>query len=195
MLKPMPDSRLTGSEISIMCMIPDGDYRLFSATARAYVWSGGVEYDRPVMYSPFLRARLDYASEILPVVLLSEPAVADFWGNARSPNQRIVPGLSLLPVGSRLVWRGGRGISPYISGKLGAVIFTRKALSPDASNANFNIQAAFGLQLRLTKHIDLRVEPFEFFHVSNGYMTASNPGMDEIATKFGLTFRLRKKIY
>jgi hypothetical protein len=175
-----------------MGMIPDGDYRLISATVRCNAWTVGVEYDRRFPRD-FLKARFDYATEILPVVLLSQPAVSDFWGNGISPNQRIVPGLSILPIGFRFLWRGGRSVRPYAVGKLGGIIFARKAFSPDASNANFNVQAAFGLQVRLTDRFDLRVEPFEFFHVSNAYMAPSNPGMDEIATRFGFTYHLRKK--
>jgi hypothetical protein len=180
------------SDISVMGMIPDGDYRLISATVRCNAWTVGVEYDRRFPRD-FLKARFDYATEILPVVLLSQPAVSDFWGNGISSNQRIVPGLSILPIGFRFLWRGGRSVRPYVVGKLGGIIFARKAFSPDASNANFNVQAAIGLQVRLTDRFDLRVEPFEFFHVSNAYMAPSNPGMDEIATRFGFTYHLRKK--
>jgi hypothetical protein len=32
-----------------------------------------------------------------------------------------------------------------------------------------------------------------FFHVSNGYLAASNPGMDELATKFGISYHLGKQ--
>jgi hypothetical protein len=190
--KQTPRSHPPASEVSVMGMLPDGDYRMFSATVRCKAWTVGVEYDRPFPIT-LLKARVDYATEVLPFVLLSQPAVSDFWGNGLSPNQRLMPGLAILPIGFRFLWRGTRAVRPYVVGKLGGIIFTRKALSPDASNANFNVQAAFGLQLRLTERMDFRVEPFEFFHVSNGYLTASNPGMDELATRFGVTYHLRKK--
>jgi hypothetical protein len=77
-----------------------------------------------------------------------------------------------------------------VVGKLGAIVFTQKVLSQSASYTNFNIQAAFGLQIRMTPRIDFRLEPFEFFHVSNGYLAASNPGMDELATRIGITYHL-----
>ena len=79
-------------------------------------------------------------------------------------------------------------------GKLGAIAFDQKALSLNASYANFNVQAAFGVQIRMTDRMDLRVEPFEFFHVSNGYLAASNPGMDELATRIGISYYLRKPV-
>jgi hypothetical protein len=45
----------------------------------------------------------------------------------------------------------------------------------------------------MTERVDLRIDPFEFFHVSNGYLAASNPGMDELAMKFGVTYHLSKR--
>ncbi|MFZ3278959.1 MAG: acyloxyacyl hydrolase, partial [Candidatus Sulfotelmatobacter sp.] len=170
-----PVKQSVQSEISVMGMFPDGDYRLFSATTRCYAWTVRVEYDRN-SWGRFLGSQFDYVAEVLPVLILSQPAVSDFWGNAKSPNQVLVPGLSISPFGLRMMWRSNTAIKPYIVGKLGAIAFTRKAFSQSASYANFNVQAAFGVQLRLTKRFDLRVEPFEFFHVSNGYLAASNPG-------------------
>jgi Lipid A 3-O-deacylase (PagL) len=179
------------SDIAIMGMIPDGDYRLFSATVRCHAWTVGVEYDRH-SWGRFLSARFDYVAEVIPLVLLSQPVVSDFWGNALSPNQRLVYGISLSPFGMRFLWRNHRAISPYMVGKLGAAVFTRKALSPNASYVNFNIQADAGVQIRMTDRMDLRVDPFAFFHVSDGYLAASNPGMDQLATKIGVSYHLGK---
>jgi hypothetical protein len=190
--KQVPRRPPADTEISVMGMAPDGDYRMFSATVRCTAWTVGLEYDHPFPRT-FLKARADYATEIIPFVLLSQPAESDFWGNGISSNQRQMSGLAILPIGFRFLWRSKRAVRPFVVGKLGGIIFTRKAFSPDASNANFNVQAAFGLQFRLTERFDLRVEPFEFFHVSNGYLAPSNPGMDELATRFGVTYHLRKK--
>jgi hypothetical protein len=187
-----PVKRPVDSEISVMGMLPDGDYRLFSATTRCYTWTVGVEYDRN-SWGRLLKSQFDYVAEVLPVVLLSQPAISDFWGNASSPNQQMVSGVSVSPFGLRMLWRGDKPVKLYVSGKIGTIVFTKKAFSPKASYANFNVQSAFGLQIRLTKRVDLRVEPFEFFHVSNGYLAASNPGMDELATRTGITYHLGKQ--
>ena len=186
--KTAPGKRPAENEISVMAMVPDGDYRLFSATVRCYAWTVGLEYDRS--WGHFLKSRVDYVAEVLPVVILSQPAVSDFWGNPKSPNQQRVYGVSLSPFGFRFLWRGNKAVKPYMIGKLGSAAFTKKAFSPNASYANFNVQAALGAQIRLTKRTDLRLDPFEFFHVSNGYLAASNPGMDELATQFGITYHL-----
>lgn len=189
---PKPSARQpVESEISVTGMIPDGDYRLISATVRCNAWTMAVEYDRS--WGHLLGSKLDYVVEVIPLVILSEPAKSDFWGNAKSPNQQLVPGLSVSPFGFRLLWRSNKAVRPYVTGKLGAIAFTEKALSPAASYTNFNVQADFGLLFRMTDRVDLRVDPFVFFHVSNGYLAASNPGMDELATKIGINYHLGKQ--
>jgi hypothetical protein len=187
-----PVKQSVASEIAVTAMAPYGDYRLYSATVRCNVWTVGVEYDRH-SWGHFMKSQLDYVVEVIPVVILSEPAKSDFWGNALSPNQQLVPGLSISPFGFRLLWRSNKAVRPYVTGKLGAIAFTKKAFSPNASYANFNVQADFGILLRMTERVDLRLDPFVFFHVSNGYLAASNPGMDELATKIGISYHLGTK--
>jgi hypothetical protein len=180
------------SEIAITGMIPAGDYRLYSATIRCNAWTVGVEYDRH-SWGYFLKSQFDYVVEVIPLLVLSEPAKADFWGNPKSPNQQLVPGVSISPFGFRMLWRSNKAVRPYVIGKLGTAVFTQKVLSPAASYANFNVQADFGLLFKMTERVDLRVDPFVFFHVSNGYLAASNPGMDELATKIGISYHLGKQ--
>ena len=179
-------------EISVMGMIPDGDYRLISTTIRCDAWTVSVEYDRHSL-GHLLGAQWDYVAEVLPFVLQSEPAKADFWGNPESPYQQHLYGVAILPIGYRWLWRGDRRLKFYLSNKLGAIFYNQKAFSESASAANLNVQAAFGVQYRLSDRVDLRVEPFTFFHVSNAYFAASNPGMDELASRYGISYHLGKK--
>jgi hypothetical protein len=191
MTKKAPEKKPVESEIAITTMIPDGDYRMFSATDRCNAWTLAVEYDRH-SWGHLLKSRVDYVVEVIPIMILSQPAVSDFWGNAKSPNQKLVPGVSITPFGFRFLWRNNMAVRPYLTGKLGAAVFTQKAFSQSASYANFNVQVDFGLLFRMSKRVDLRVDPFVFFHVSNGYLAASNPGMDELATKIGISYHLGK---
>jgi Lipid A 3-O-deacylase (PagL) len=191
--KPPPRTKQpVESEIAITTMIPDGDYRLFSATVRCNAWPTGVEYDRH-SWGHLLKSQVDYVVEVIPIMILSQPAVSDFWGNAKSPNQELVPGFAISPFGFRFLWRSSRAIRPYMTGKLGAAVFAKKAFSQNASYVNFNIQVDAGFLYKLSNRIDLRVDPFVFFHVSNGYLAASNPGMDELATRIGINYHLGKR--
>jgi hypothetical protein len=66
---------------------------------------------------------------------------------------------------------------------------TSQGLKPDSlPGLGRAVQAAFGLQIKLNERMDLRVEPFQFFHVSNGYLAASNPGMDQLASRIGISY-------
>jgi Lipid A 3-O-deacylase (PagL) len=192
MTKKAPEKRQVEGEIAITTMIPDGDYRLFSATVRCNAWPTGVEYDRH-SWGHLLKSQVDYVVEVIPIMILSQPAVSDFWGNAKSPNQELVPGVAVSPFGFRFLWRSTRAIRPYMTGKLGAAVFAKKAFSQKASYVNFNIQVDAGLLFKVSDRVDLRIDPFVFFHVSNGYLAASNPGMDELATRFGVNYHLGKR--
>jgi len=176
-------------EVSVMGMVPDGDYRLFGATVRCHAWTIGAEYDRRIGH--ILWARFDWVAEVIPFMILSQPKVANFWGGGMTPEQELVPGISISPIGMRFLYRDGKKIRPFFMGKLGAAAFTKKALSQNATYANFNIQAAFGVQYALNDRYDLRVEPFQFFHISNGYLAPSNPGMDQIGWRIGFTYHLK----
>jgi hypothetical protein len=192
MTKATPVKRPVESELAVTTMIPDGDYRMFSATDRCNAWTLGVEYDRH-SWGHLLKSQVDYVVEVIPIMILSQPAVSDFWGNAKSPNQELVPGVSITPFGFRFLWRNNMAIRPYLTGKLGAAVFAKKAFSQKASYTNFNVQVDAGLLFRMSERVDLRVDPFVFFHVSNGYLAASNPGMDELATKIGVSYHLGKR--
>ncbi len=189
--KPAKPKKNPDGELAVMGMIPDGDYRLFAATVRCHVWNIAVEYDR--RWGHVGKIRLDYVAEIAPFTILSQPADADFWGNGLTPEQETVPGLSVSPFGLRFVFREGKKIRPIFVGKLGVIAFTKRAFSPDATYWNINVQAAAGVQYALTERFDVRVEPFQFFHVSNGYLARSNPGMDQIGWRLGFSYHLRKK--
>jgi hypothetical protein len=180
------------SEISVTGMVSYGNYRIFGAAPRCNIWTTGVEYDRN-SWGHVLKAQIDYVVEILPIVVLSEPASADFWGNPTSPNQQIVHGLGITPFGFRFLWRSNQKVKPFMTGKAGVIAFPKKILSPASSYANFNFQGDFGLQFRMTDRVDLRVEPVVYFHVSNGYFAASNPGFDQLGTKFGISYHLGKQ--
>jgi Lipid A 3-O-deacylase (PagL) len=190
--KTTPGKRPVESEIIESGMITYGNYRVFGAAARCNIWSAGVEYDRHI-WGHWLKARVDYVVEVLPFVVLSEPAKADFWGNPESPNQQLVHGLGMSPFGFRFLWRSNARVKPFLIGKAGVIAFPKKVLSTAGSYANFNFQGDFGVQIRLTERVDLRLDPLVYFHVSNGYFAASNPGFDQLGAKFGISYRLGKQ--
>jgi Lipid A 3-O-deacylase (PagL) len=73
------------------------------------------------------------------------------------------------------------------------IAFPQKILSPNSSYANFNFQGDFGVQIRMNERVELRVDPVVYFHVSNGYFAASNPGFDQLGAKIGISYHLGKQ--
>jgi len=179
------------SEIAQTNLVSYGNFKLFGAAVRCNIWTAGVEYDRHV-WGRHLKAQVDYVVEVLPFVLLSEPASADKWGNPTSPYQQLVHGLGVSPFGFRFLWRSDTRVKPFLIGKLGVLAFPQKVLSQSASYANFNIQGEGGVQIKMTDRMDLRLVPLEYFHFSNGYLAASNPGFDELGVNFGISYHLGK---
>jgi hypothetical protein len=190
--RPTPGKQPVESEIAETNLISYGSHKLFGAAVRCNVWTAGLEYDRHI-WGYHLKSRMDYVVEVLPFVLLSEPTKADYWGNPRSPNQELVHGLGLSPFGFRMLWRSNKAVKPFLIGKAGVIAFPKKVLSPNATYANFAFQGDFGLQIRLTERVELRLDPLEYFHFSNAFLAGSNPGFDELGAKFGLSYHLGKK--
>jgi hypothetical protein len=190
--RTIPGNQPVESEIAETNLISYGSHKLFGAAVRCNIWTAGVEYDRNI-WGYHLKSRMDYVVEVLPFVLLSEPAEADFWGNPKSPYQQLVHGVGISPFGFRMLWRSNKTVKPFLIGKAGVIAFPQKILSPNSTYANFNFQGEFGLQITLTDRVELRVDPLEYFHVSNGYLAASNPGFDELGAKFGLSYHLGRK--
>jgi Lipid A 3-O-deacylase (PagL) len=181
------------SEIAETGMVSYGNFKVFGAAPRCNIWTAGVEYDRH-SWGYHLKAQVDYVAEVLPFVVLSEPLSADKWGNPTSPYQQLVPGVGVSPFGFRFLWRSNQRVKPFLIGKIGVIAFPKKILAPSASYANFNFQGDFGLQIRMTDRTELRVDPLIYFHVSNGYLAASNPGFDQLGAKFGISYHLGGRV-
>ncbi len=183
-----PKAEPTESDLVIEEGNSVGHYHIFAGTWWSYLHVAGVEYDRHT-WGTFLRSRMDYVAEILPVVILQQPSKADVWGDPKSRSHMTNPGLGISPIGVRFLWRDGTRIQPYYIIKGGMVGFTHKALSPYASYENFSLQQATGLQFRLNGRWELRAGVSDF-HFSNGFIVPNNPGIDEMMYGAALSYTL-----
>lgn len=169
-----------------------GHYHLFTSSAvRAGFHAGGVEYDRN-SWGQFLGARMDYVAEVLPVAVLTQPTESDVWGNPLSTKMEHVAGLAIAPIGLRMLWRDGKRVKPYAFSKGGMIGFTKKTLSPIATYENFTLQFSLGLQCRLNDGWDFRAGAL-YFHFSNAFLVASNPGFDSMSYVAGFSYHLGKR--
>lgn len=177
------------SDLTFESLNSFGHYHVFGITWWSYLNVAGLEYDRN-SWGRFIGARVDYAAEILPVVILRQPTKTDVWGNNHSGTARTaVPGLGISPIGMRLLWRDHARFKPYYAVKGGMIGFTHKAVSNYASYENFSLQQDVGFQLGLTEGWDLRAGVADF-HFSNGFVVPNNPGIDEMMWMGGLTYHL-----
>jgi len=186
-VKPFPQR-----EIVFEGMASYGNYRVFGDAEDSKLYLAGVEYDRELWPRVF-RARVDYVSEILPVLVLIQPTKADFWGDALSSDREIVPGIGVTPIGFRLLWRDGRKWMPYFDTKASVLGFTQKALSPDATYENWSFRSTGGLKLRLRGHFDLRLGLLSDLHFSNAFVVRSNPALDVMNFSVGVVYHLGER--
>lgn len=168
-----------------------GNYRIFASGTDCKLYTSGVEYDRH-SWGHFLKARLDYVAEVLPVVLLNEPAKADIWGNPRSTARQIIPGIGFSPIGFRMLWANQKRFEPYLTAKGGALAFDKKAISSQATYLNFSLQSGIGVQVKLNRRLGLRLGLFSDFHFSNAFMVPVNPGLDVMNANLGLSYHFEK---
>lgn len=169
-----------------------GHYHLFtSSRVKASFNAGGLEYDRN-SWGTFLGARMYYVAEVLPVTVLTEPAVSDVWGNPLSTKMEHVAGLAIAPIGLRLLWRDGKRVMPYAFSKGGMIGFSKKTLSPTGSYEDFTLQFSVGLQFRLNDKWDFRAGAL-YFHFSNAFIVPSNPGFDSMSYSAGFSYHLGKR--
>jgi len=164
-----------------------GNYKIFAQGTDSKLLTGGVEYDRH-SWGYFLGSQVYYVAEFLPFVLLNEPAKLNYYGVVLDAKDRhYLPGVGITPIGIRFLWRDGKAIRPYLMAKGGLLVFTQKALSPNASYEDISLQSSVGLQIRLTKRVDLRMGMGDY-HFSNAFVVPSNPGLDVMSYMYGISY-------
>lgn len=165
-----------------------GNIHVFAFAADRRIAPIGIEYDRH-SFGEFLAARVDYVAEVLPVVLLNEPAQYGADSIALTTARQVKYGFGFSPVGVRLLWRRHAAFRPYLTGKGGFLIFPDPVLSPLDGHLSFSAQFGAGAEERLTKRVSLRLG-YSDFHFSNGGIATRNPGIDFMYLNAGMCFRL-----
>jgi hypothetical protein len=184
------ESHAPARELIIEGLASYGHYKIFASGSDCELYTAGVEYDRH-SWGTFLKARVDYVAEFLPVVLLHAPITQDIWGTPTSPIHHVVPGMGISPIGFRMLWRDGKVIKPYLEAKGGMLGFTQKVLSQRATYEDFSLQSAAGLNVNLSDKWGLRLGLFSDFHFSDDFIVPVNPGLDVMNANLGLVYRFR----
>lgn len=175
------------SELIVEGLASYGNYRIFASGRDFKLYTAGLEYDRHI-WDYFLKARLDYVAEVLPVVILNEPDKTDIWGGPTSLDHKLVPGFGISPIGFRMLWRNKKAIEPYLTAKGGLIAFPIKVPSNEATYVNFSLQSGFGVQVKVSPKLGLRLGLWNDFHFSNAFMVPVNPGLDVMNANLGLSY-------
>jgi Lipid A 3-O-deacylase (PagL) len=181
-------TRQPESELAFIGQGSFGHFHIFANSWWSYLDFASIEYDRH-SWGRALGARLDYAAEVQPLVVLRQPTKTTVWGTPQSKDHETLYGAGIMPIGTRLLWRDGKSFKPYFVAKGGVVGFDQKALSSQSAYMDFSLQFGFGSQFRLSPRWDGRVG-FNFFHFSDAFIVPSNPGLDSMMYSGGLVYHL-----
>lgn len=170
-------------------MVSYGNWQIFAAGINESLYTAGFEYDRH-SWGQFAGAQMDYAADFMPLVLLKEPRILNPYGVDRSKpgDNVIIPGIAFSPIGLRMEWRHAKAFKPYFTVLGGAIGFTQKALSPDASYYDFTLHESIGFYLKMSQRVDMRFGLFGDFHFSNAYATSYNPGLDVMNSNLAVSY-------
>jgi Lipid A 3-O-deacylase (PagL) len=195
--KPNAPGEPIESELIVEGLYSYGNYKIFASGFDMKLFTAGVEYDRH-SWGYFLKARLDYVAEFLPLVLLDKPVNEDIWGfpvpyPKGKYNREYVPGVGLSPIGFRMLWRDKKVIKPYLEAKGGILLFTKKVPSSEATYLNFSLQSATGVQVKVNDRWGLRLGLFSDFHFSDAFIVPVNPGLDVMNANLGIVYHFTPK--
>jgi Lipid A 3-O-deacylase (PagL) len=186
---PKPRKHTPESELAVEGMVSYGNWEIFAAGINEHLYTAGFEYDRH-SWGEFAGAQMDYAADFTPLVLLREPRTLNPYGVRRSKlgDDVILHGLAFSPIGLRMEWRPTKAFKPYFTVMGGAIGFTKKALSPDASYFDFTLHESIGFYMKMSKQVDMRFGLFGDFHFSNAYVTSYNPGLDNMNSQIAVSY-------
>jgi len=168
-----------------------GNWTIFASGIHEWLYTAGFEYNRHT-WGKFIGAQMDYEAELLPLVLLKEPAILNPYGVRRSkPGDDVyLHGLGISPIGLRMQWFHDKAFKPYFNVVGGTVTFNKKALSPDATYFNFSLHESLGFYLKMSQRVDMRFGLFGDFHFSNAFITQYNPGLDVMNSQLAINYHL-----
>ena len=123
-----------------------------------------------VLTDPFgrggLRGTLEYTLDWLPAIVLTKP--------------KAVYGAGVAPIGFRWNFLGKPQLHPYGELVLGGVLSTSNIPPGNTLNINFTINSGLGLKV-FAHGNQMLTAGLDYYHLSNGYLGATNPGLNGIA--------------
>jgi hypothetical protein len=174
---------------------PEGQASLRRGTNEFGIWGGyspfsfqikGVSEDRQLFLLNLQYARtlfsttpitLKYTAEIVPAALEIQPTQIYYFNNGPLVN----PAGTIYAAGaSPIGFQGNIGrkkVQPFANGSIGFLYFDRQVPIIGSSQFNYTISVGFGAQFLRRSGRSFSVG-WKYFHLSNNYQAALNPGID-----------------
>jgi hypothetical protein len=181
----------------------NNSFTIFGTTSIANAHLYGSSSDRWLSFfglryaHAFVRRRtlaLNYTPEIIPLAILSQPAVGDFAVSTKNPftHTQISYAVGMNPIGAEFVLLPKRAIQPFIGTTEGFLYFSRNVPAAFAAQFNFSIAVGGGIKTTLGEDKGLDFSYF-FHHFSNDFQARENPGLDSHMIRVGYTFAFHNK--
>jgi hypothetical protein len=140
-------------------------------------------------------AALTFTSQLIPVALLREPYLlhTDIQTVRKFPlstETRRNYGAGASPAGIKVNFLPDKKVQPFLGIQGGFLYFSRRALSSNASQFNFNIDGRAGLEFSLPSGKAISFA-YMFQHMSNAYIAKEDPGVDSHMLTLAYRFPLR----
>jgi hypothetical protein len=143
----------------------------------------GLRYSRP--FANTRVATFKYTFDAIPVAFIRQPVSHGIWEDRTHRESRFGAGLS--PLGVQANLRPRSRIQPFTEGNVGFLYFTRP--TPYTNNSNFNFTFSLGAGFQAFSNSRRSVSfGYKYHHLSNAYMTPTNPGLDSNVFYIGYSF-------
>jgi lipid A 3-O-deacylase PagL len=140
-------------------------------------------------------AAFTFTSQLVPVALLREPYLlhTDIQAVRKFPlstETRRNYGAGASPAGIKVNFFPDKKVQPFIGIQGGFLYFSRRALSSNASQFNFNIDGRAGVEFSLPSGKAISFA-YMFQHMSNAFIAKEDPGVDSHMLTLAYRFPLR----
>ena len=157
-----------------------GGHGLSGSQSGDGIWNVGLRYGL-ILTAPhgprFLRGRLEYAVDAVPVFLIVQRTNTAY-------------GVGLNPFAFKWALDTRRSVVPYFE-LGGGTLFTNTKVPEGTSHINFTSTAALGLHFLRSKH-NISAE-LRYMHISNAGLATPNPGINTIQVRLGFGFFSQKE--
>jgi Lipid A 3-O-deacylase (PagL) len=142
----------------------------------------GLRYGRVLAASKTVA--FEYTIDAVPVAILSNHRLVPVGPGVFTVQRESVYGAGLAPIGLKFNFRRNKRVQPFAASTGGFLYFQRDVPVLGAAQFNFTFDFAGGVQIVNSNRRAFSIG-YKFEHISNGYHSPINPGVDVHMVTFG----------